>query len=196
MAKIDKNEVDEVKTDFVFTKNDDLAMCFFRQIMRATQNYYTDEENEQFEKYRDSAIYTFAIIKPANEVEAMLAAQMVAGYHASMKCFERASIIDQPPEFIDMYFKHAEKLSKMYIEQMLALNKMRGKGRQTVEVRHIHIHEGGQAIVGNINSEGGRGKKKIEEQPHAKQVAHAPEQAMPCQDAQGDKVLISSHEER
>ena len=39
------------------------------------------------------------------------------------------------------------------------------------------IAEGGQAIVGNVNApaEGAGARKKTEDQPHAKQIAYAPE---------------------
>ena len=35
-----------------------------------------------------------------------------------------------------------------------ALNRHRGKGQQKVTVEHVHVHEGGQAIVGNVESRG------------------------------------------
>jgi hypothetical protein len=35
-----------------------------------------------------------------------------------------------------------------------ALNRPRGKGQQKVTVEHVHVHEGGQAIVGNVESRG------------------------------------------
>ena len=34
-----------------------------------------------------------------------------------------------------------------------ALNKHRGKGQQKVTVEHVHVHQGGQAIVGRIHTE-------------------------------------------
>jgi hypothetical protein len=36
------------------------------------------------------------------------------------------------------------------------LNRHRGKGQQKVTVEHVHVHEGGGAIVGNVESRGGR----------------------------------------
>jgi len=46
-----------------------------------------------------------------------------------------------------------------------ALNKHRGKGQQKVTVEHVHVHEGGQAVVGNV--EGRRRQIRSERQPHA-----------------------------
>jgi hypothetical protein len=49
-------------------------------------------------------------------------------------------------------------------------------------VQHVHVAEGGQAIVGNVNTptEGVGARKKSEDQPHA-QLAYAPGVAMPRQ---------------
>jgi hypothetical protein len=41
-------------------------------------------------------------------------------------------------------------------------------------VEHVHVHKGGQAIVGNIESRGVGDRQKSEDQPHARQIAHAP----------------------
>ena len=42
-----------------------------------------------------------------------------------------------------------------------ALNRHRGKGQQKVTVEHVHVHQGGQAIVGHVEHkrEGGQEKK-------------------------------------
>jgi hypothetical protein len=40
---------------------------------------------------------------------------------------------------------------RTFTAQLDALNKYRGKGEQKMEVKHVHVHEGGQAIVGNVN---------------------------------------------
>jgi hypothetical protein len=39
-----------------------------------------------------------------------------------------------------------------------ALNRHRGKGKQKVAVKHVHVREGGQVIVGNVAG-GGAGTK-------------------------------------
>ena len=60
---------------------------------------------------------------------------------------------------------HANKLSRTYAMLLEALNRHRGKGQQKVTVEHVHVHAGGQAIVGNISAPGG--SAKLEDQPHA-----------------------------
>lgn len=51
-----------------------------------------------------------------------------------------------------MALNHAQKLLRLYLEQMKALNKHRGKSDQKVVIEHVNIAPGGQAIVGNIES--------------------------------------------
>jgi hypothetical protein len=63
-----------------------------------------------------------------------------------------------------------------------ALNRHRGKGQQKVTVEHVHVHSGGQAIVGMV--EGGAKSSDPEETQDAKQIAYAPQPAMRSTDAE------------
>lgn len=92
-------------------------------------------------------------INPRDEVEGMLAAQMVATHNAAMECFRRAMIPDQPHMGRDNNLGHAGKLVRSYAVLLQALDKHRGKGQQTVRVEHVHVHNGGQAIVGQVGGQ-------------------------------------------
>ena len=94
-------------------------------------------------------------IKPSDGPEAMLAAQMVAVHVAAMQCFSRALMSDQTFMGRDLNLKHGAKLSRIYAQQVEALDKHRRKGQQTVVVEHVHVNDGGQAIVGSVSN--GRG---------------------------------------
>jgi len=56
----------------------------------------------------------------------------------------------------------------------------RDKGQQRVTVEHVHVHKGGQAIVGNV-SPGGGVSSKLEEQPVAPALTHEPGQTLPTE---------------
>jgi len=43
------------------------------------------------------------------------------------------------------------KFQRTFVRQIEALQKLKGKGGQKVTVEHVHLHESGQAIVGNVN---------------------------------------------
>ena len=42
---------------------------------------------------------------------------------------------------------------KAYAMQMQVLRRMRTGGQQVVRVEHVHVNDGGQAIVGNVRKE-------------------------------------------
>ena len=115
-------------------------------------------------------------------------------YNASMECYRRAMIGDQSFEGRRENLNHANKLSRTYATLLEALNRYRGKGAQKVTVEHVHVHEGGQAIVGNVESRGGGFAPKSKDQPHA--LAHAPSTTMPSTDTTREPVPVAGYDER
>jgi hypothetical protein len=126
----------------------------------------------------------------------MMAAQLIASHSAAMECYRRAMIGEQTFEGRRDNLNQANKLSRSFSILLDALNRHRGKGQQKVTVEHVHVHAGGQAMVGAIATPGGGDRERSEEQPHAKQVAHAPEPAMRSADPQREPLPIASHAER
>ena len=101
------------------------------------------------------SVTSLMAFKPADEIEGMLAAQLMAMHHASMECSRRAMVQDQPYEFAQGFRKAAANASRTFVELLAALDRKRGKGgQQVVRVEHVHVHSGGQAIVGNIATSG------------------------------------------
>jgi hypothetical protein len=125
-------------------------------------------------------------IGPKDELEGMMAAQLIAAHNAAMECYRRAMIGEQTFEGRRENLNQANKLSRTWATLLDALNKHRGKGQQKVTVEHVHVHAGGQAVVGTVERPGGGDQTKMEEQPHAKQIAHAPEPALWGADAERD----------
>jgi hypothetical protein len=131
-------------------------------------------------------------IGPKDELEGMLAAQLIASHHAAMECYRRAMLAEQTFEGRRESLNQANKLSRTHAALLDALNRHRGKGQQKVTVEHVHVHSGGQAIVGAVSTPGGGDATKPEEQPHAMQIGHAPEQPMPGADPEREAVLVAS----
>lgn len=96
-------------------------------------------------------------IAPKDELEGMMAAQLTAAHNASMECYRRAMLPDQTFDGRRENLNQANKLSRTWSTLVDALNKHRGKGQQKVTVEHVHVHAGGQAVVGTIEHPGGRG---------------------------------------
>jgi hypothetical protein len=131
-------------------------------------------------------------IAPKDELEGMLAAQLIASHHAAMECYRRAMIGEQTFEGRRESFSQANKLSRTHTALLDALNRHRGKGQQKVTVEHVHVHAGGQAIVGAVTTPGGGAATRTEGQPHAKQIGHAPEQPMRSADPEREAVPVTS----
>ena len=97
-------------------------------------------------------------IKPKDELEAMLAAQILANHVLTMKFagkLFRADTFNQQEAIEKVY----TKLARTTPAQMEALHRKRHGGKQKVKVEHVHVHEGGQAIVGNVETGGGVGSR-------------------------------------
>ena len=96
-------------------------------------------------------------IRPGDEIEAMLAVQMVATYETAMDMLLRAKQADLMPTLQECG-SLAVKLLRTYTAQVEALVRLRRGGEQRVIVQHVNVNEGGQAIVGAVNHPGGSEK--------------------------------------
>jgi hypothetical protein len=135
-------------------------------------------------------------IGPKNELEGMIAGQLIAAHNAAMECYRRAMIAEQSFEGRRESLNQANKLSRTYATLLEALNRHRGKGQQKVTVEHVHVHQGGQAIVGIVETPGGEDRPKSEDQAHARQMAHAPQLPMWSANEEREPVPIASDAER
>jgi hypothetical protein len=90
-----------------------------------------------------------------DETEGMLASQMVATHFAAMGILRRLKGSETIPQQ-DSNGNLAVKLLRTFTMQVEALQRYRGKGQQKVTVEHVHVHSGGQAIVGAVTP-GGKG---------------------------------------
>ena len=105
----------------------------------------------------NAALAAVDAIRPADEIEAMLAVQMVATYETAMDMLMRAKHADPMPT-LQEYGSLAVKLLRTYTTQVEALARLRRGGEQRVIVQHVNVNEGGQAIVGAVSHPGGSEK--------------------------------------
>jgi hypothetical protein len=111
--------------------------------------------------------------RPENEIQAMLAIQMAMTHTAAQQALRRLTRVDQIPQ-VDSAGNIAVKLLRTFTMQAETLAKLQRGGEQIVKV--VHVHPGGQAIVGNVvsaasgaNTPGGGGVKyENGNQPHTK----------------------------
>jgi hypothetical protein len=135
-------------------------------------------------------------IAPKDEIEAMIAAQLIAAHNAAMECYRRAMSSEQTFEGRRENLNQANKLSRSFALLLDALNRHRGKGQQKVTVEHVHVHSGGQAVVGVVETAGSGSQPKSEERDHANQITHAPQPAMRSPNAEWEPVPVARDAER
>jgi len=96
-------------------------------------------------------------LHPQDAMEAMLITQMIAVHTQAMEWSRRAVIPEQTVKGIEMNVSRATRLMRTFTSQVEALQKYRNKGKQTIQVQHINVQSGGQAIVGDVQGGGGHG---------------------------------------
>jgi hypothetical protein len=144
--------------------------------------------------------FMLAVVKgvaPNDQVEAMLAAQMAAVHMATMTFARRLAHVENIPQQ-DSAERAFNKLARTFAAQLEALKRYRGKGEQKVTVEHVHVHAGGQAVVGTLENPGpALGKSsKTEGRINAKQIGHAPQPAMRRANEERQAVPVASDAER
>ena len=120
-------------------------------------------------------------LDPQNEMEAMAALMLFVTQDAALSLLARTRNATDVVN-CELSGNLAAKLMRAGTAQMEALARLRRGGEQSVKVEHVHVYEGGQAIVGNVEQRGG-GQRNIAGQCHA-----------PCSTAMGVTPLLGVDE--
>jgi hypothetical protein len=126
------------------TADHDFGLGLLRQLANAgSQGKQIDEGGLNF------MLSVVKGIKPNDQLEAMLAAQMAAIHVATLTFARRLAHVETLQQQ-DSAERALNKLARTYATQMEALKRYRTGGEQKVTVQHVSVSEGGQAIVGNV----------------------------------------------
>jgi hypothetical protein len=113
------------------------------------------QKDRKPDQYRiNEMLAQIAAVELRDGVEAMLATQMVAIHHATLKAARQLRGSDNIPQQ-DSNSNMFNKLARTFSSQVEALKRYRSKGEQKVIVEHVTVNEGGQAIVGSVGTGGG-----------------------------------------
>jgi len=96
-------------------------------------------------------------MKPRDPAEMLLLTQMGAIHNATMMLARGLNHVDSLPQQ-DLAERALNKLARTFAAQMDTLKRYRSKGQQTVRVERVTVQDGGQAIVGTVES-GGAGPR-------------------------------------
>jgi hypothetical protein len=172
------------------SKSDDWNDILANQTVRTLWLEHSDKET--CDRQYSATIAALVGIGPKDEIEGMIAAQLIAAHNAAMESYRRATLGGQTLEGRRENLDQANKLARTCATLLESLNRHRGKGQQKVTVEHVHVYQGGQAIVGHVK--GGGVTTKAKEQPHA--ITNAPGAEMPSEDTPRKLVPVTGNEER
>ena len=116
----------------------------------------------------NSAAALLSGIAPRNEIEGMLAVQMLAAHNLSLSMARRATKTDRV-DFMQRYGALSAKLMNVFTRQLEALARLRGQaGKQVVRVEHVTVEGPVTTRDRRRDHRGGRGMRRDNaEQPHA-----------------------------
>ncbi|HAU1192562.1 TPA: hypothetical protein ACT96X_003073 [Legionella pneumophila] len=87
-----------------------------------------------------------------NLLQNMLVTQLLGIHELQQKLLPIANRSINYPEHNQYYINAITKLSNVFIQQVNTLQKLQGLNYQKVRVEHLHVHDGGQAMVGQVNT--------------------------------------------
>jgi hypothetical protein len=121
-----------------------------RRIERQVENATYEQTGGSVHIGKQASGLILAGMGPRGMVDGMLCAQIVAVHEAVMESFRLAALPRQSLEGKETFLKQGAKLAGTCERLVAALNKHRGRGQQKVTVEHVHVNDGGQAIVGHV----------------------------------------------
>ncbi|MFK8253103.1 hypothetical protein [Ancylobacter terrae] len=139
------------------SQSDDWNNLLANQAIQALWRAHSNTET--LTKQYAATVSALIGIHPQDELEGMMASQLIATHNAAMECYRRTMIENQTLAGREQYLSQANKLCRTFATLLEALNRHRGKGQQRVTVEHVHVHAGGQAVVGAIEGPRGGGWK-------------------------------------
>lgn len=132
-------------------------------------------------------------MRPRDATEALLLTQMAAVHNATVvaaRKLNHVSTIQQQDSASNML----NKLARTFAAQVETLKKYRSTGEQSIKVQHVTVADGGQAVIGNVQTGGGVSSRNGG-QPH--EPCRPYEQSPPLlgnQQAHRGTMPCSSHE--
>ena len=159
------------KSEWLSSMGGSRSQHWNRSLVNQTLNSLDLKGLEPVERERrvQATLNVLEAINPKDELESMIAAQLVVAHTATIECFQRAAKPEKYSGDRRENLDHANRLSRSFTNLLDSLGRYRGKSHhQTVTVQHVSVHAGGQAVVGVVDQGGGGGvPTESRKQPHA-----------------------------
>ena len=104
----------------------------------------------------NAALAMIEAAAPKDEIEAALGVQMACTHTAAMAVLAKLDVAGGAERRIAAFGSAAARLMRAYATQVEVLRRLRNGGQQFVRVEHVHVNDGGQAVIGNVRTRGDR----------------------------------------
>ena len=92
---------------------------------------------------------------PKDEIEGALAIRMACTHWAAMVVLSSLGGGGGSERRTPALGSAAARILKAYAKQVEVFRRLKHGTGQYVRVEHVHIHDGGQAVIGNVSARGG-----------------------------------------
>jgi hypothetical protein len=99
----------------------------------------------------NAALAVIDSLQPTSEYQALMAVEIVI-VDSQAHEFLRLSRRSLTREYVDLYGNHAVKLLRVKADLLRTYDRHKRGNKQSMEIRHVHIYRGGQAVVGMVNT--------------------------------------------
>ena len=155
------NKIIQDQKPLVSDRTRDTKEKFNRHIIQKNATAISDISAHNFDINKTTQISRNALVAldAKDGLQSMLAAQILSIHELQQKSMVYAHAADDLE--LKKYFTNATiKLANCFVQQANMLAKLQGVGGQKIIVERVDVHQGGQAIVGNIQGSMGAKDKK------------------------------------
>jgi hypothetical protein len=131
------------------TVSSDFVSASLLQIQAAARSPYGTIS----ETAMNAALAMIAAAAPTNEIEGALAVQMACTHCAAMAILSKLDSGFGSERRVAAFASAVARLMKTFAMHVEVLRRLRSGGQQYVRVEHVHVNDGGQAIIGNVKAE-------------------------------------------
>jgi hypothetical protein len=103
----------------------------------------------------NAALAMIEAAAPKDELEGALAVQMACTHTAAMSVLAKMDSGFETERRVAAFGSTAARLMRAYAMQMEVLRRLRTGGYQFLRVEHVHVSDGGQAVIGNVRKSDG-----------------------------------------
>jgi hypothetical protein len=101
----------------------------------------------------NAALAMITAAAPKDEIEGALAVQVACTHSASMAVLAKLDAAFGTERRIPALASAAARLMKTFAVQVEVFRRLRNGGQQFVRVEHVHVNQGGQAVIGNVQQQ-------------------------------------------